>query len=117
MRSKVKKDDRLAAEAVEHYGAEMFQRHRGVDSWRGRLVAFGNDAYKEDSRTREQVRLLREEAAGAGLKEAGFAVSSDGYSWALLFRTRRGHDDGEALNAALTAAWKKSRGITWDIRP
>jgi hypothetical protein len=48
------------------------------------MAVFGNDGYEQDTRVRREVELLRHCLDEASMKELGFGISEDGFSWALV---------------------------------
>jgi hypothetical protein len=113
--------ERLAKVAVEYVRGFHVQSHRAV--YREGLhdlqssdyvIAFGNDEYKEDKQTQEQVQLLLEHLNGKEqLKQHryAFAVSEDGYSWAIIIEDFERAIDVEQLNNTLWAIFKQVRGL------
>ena len=47
---------------------------------------FGNDNYIAEANSRREVELTRQRLRQMGAEEAGFGLSQDGYTWALLVR-------------------------------
>jgi hypothetical protein len=47
---------------------------------------FGNDNYMAEVKARREVELMRKRLGELGAEEAGFGLSQDGYTWALLVR-------------------------------
>jgi hypothetical protein len=79
---------------------------------------FGNDNYIAEAKARREVELTRLRLRAMGAEEAGFGLSQDGYSWALLVRCADHHyrtEAGKALQRELlkialeevvTRAWR-----------
>jgi hypothetical protein len=81
---------------------------------------FGNDNYIAEANSRREVELTRHLLKQMGAEEAGFGLSQDGYTWALLVRC----DDGRyktqagralqrellkiALDEAVSRAWREA---------
>jgi hypothetical protein len=95
------------AEAVAmavYVGDHLFSAHRGAMPWRqvGISVVFGNDGYRYDLRTKEEVETVRGVFKARGIKVLGFGVEpEEGYSWAMLVDS----DDAPTLNAIVWVAW------------
>jgi hypothetical protein len=47
---------------------------------------FGNDNYIAEAKARREVELMRRRLRELGAEEAGFGLSQDGFTWALLVR-------------------------------
>jgi hypothetical protein len=65
---------------------------------------FGNDNYIAEANSRREVELVRQEVGRLGAQEAGFGLSQDGYTWALLVRcdpSRYQTETGRALQREL----------------
>jgi hypothetical protein len=76
---------------VNILGDEGFPAHRGVIYLRGGdFLVFGNDGYNQDERTKREVESVRRLLAPRAA-ETGFALTEDGYSWALLIRCRENY--------------------------
>ncbi len=100
--------------AAEYYQEFRQHAHRGAEAGDRRVIAFGNDGYQDDPRTREQVRLARHRAVGLGLVEEAFGTSADGYTWAVVYRVGPPADAGdaaEALDDLVWRAWEEARGL------
>ena len=50
------------------------------------IALFGNDNYSADDRLQSEIDGYREQLAGTGNDELGFALSPDGATWVLLTR-------------------------------
>ena len=50
------------------------------------IALFGNDNYSADDRLQSEIDSYREQLAGTGNDELGFALSPDGATWVLLTR-------------------------------
>jgi hypothetical protein len=86
------------------------------------IGVFGNDNYLSDSRARQEVELIRLRLKETIAQEAGFGLSPDGYSWALIvkadtlkYRTAVGrafHREllKASLEDAVEQAWRKVAG-------
>jgi hypothetical protein len=85
---------RLAAKI----GRDLFQAHRGVLSRSdGRLIIFGNDGYRQDQRSRQEVELLRGKLHDGGFTEEGFGTDpADGYTWVLIVAAPKAHSEDRA---------------------
>ncbi|HKI31202.1 MAG TPA: hypothetical protein VKA46_05005 [Gemmataceae bacterium] len=65
---------------------------------------FGNDNYIAEVKARREVELTRKRLRELGAEEAGFGLSQDGYTWALLVRCddrRYRTETGKALQREL----------------
>jgi hypothetical protein len=65
---------------------------------------FGNDNYIAEANSRREVELTRQRLRQMGAEEAGFGLSQDGYTWALLVRCtdcRYKTETGRALQREL----------------
>jgi hypothetical protein len=81
---------------------------------------FGNDNYIGEARTRHEVELTRRRLRDLGAEEAGFGLSQDGFTWALLVRCdekRYRTETGKAfqrellkisLDEAVDHAWREA---------
>ncbi len=79
---------------------------------------FGNDNYIAEANSRREVELTRQRLRQMGAEEAGFGLSQDGYTWALLvrcderrYRTEAGRALQRellkiALEEAVSRAWR-----------
>jgi hypothetical protein len=79
---------------------------------------FGNDNYIAESRARHEVELTRRRLKELGGEEAGFGLSQDGFTWALLVRCQERRYRTEAgkvmqrellkiaLDEAVSRAWR-----------
>ena len=82
------------------------------------IGVFGNDNYVAEAKARREVELTRQRLRELGAEEAGFGLSQDGYSWALLvrcderrYRTEKGKALQRellkiALEEAVSRAWR-----------
>jgi len=52
------------------------------------IALFGNDNYSADDRLQSEIDGYREQLAGTGNDELGFALSPDGATWVLLTRSQ-----------------------------
>src|SRR5262245_8395932 len=76
-----------AKSAANYFHDFKFHYHRGVEDASHLLIAFGNDGYNVDERSRKEVELVRAAARKLGLIETDFATDdADGYTWALVYR-------------------------------
>ena len=76
-----------ANEVADRIKAHRFDEHNGATCFwkRGVFIAFGNDGYSQDERSRSAVELLRQRLNDLQTIELGFGVdSSDGYTWAMF---------------------------------
>jgi hypothetical protein len=93
---------------VDRISDECFEAHRGAFWWdEGKRVAiaFGNDGFSTDKRSRLEVEAVRRLVKEYGGKEIGFATDSeDVYSWAMAVTIPdlRGVD---LIEGALWATW------------
>lgn len=57
----------------------------------GSLIAgvFGNDNYVRDDRSRREATLVRHQLKEMAAEELGFAISPDGYTWAVLVQANQ----------------------------
>lgn len=65
---------------------------------------FGNDNYIAEAKARREVQLTRQRLREIGAEEAGFGLSQDGFTWALLVRcdeARYRTEAGKALQREL----------------
>ena len=129
------KDWNAAAAAVaEHISAHLFGVHRGSVPWRNsRLsVVFGNDGYDippapgqgDCERAQVEVHLLRRRLSDLGIREMGFGLCDDGYTWAMIVhsgnRVWLAAEVGDAWRIACGGspddpewrAFKQARGLT-----
>lgn len=89
----------FAQAVANHISEHMFPPHRGVTEVRNPfggcrcLVAFGNDAYQTDERTRRYADALLGELHDQGMWDARLGVDDDGYTWAIVVPL----DDDEAV--------------------
>jgi hypothetical protein len=93
------------------------------------IGVFGNDNYLSDSRARQEVELIRLRLKETIAQEAGFGLSPDGYSWALIvkadtqkYRTavaRAFHREllKASLEDAVEQAWQKVAGVEAECVP
>jgi hypothetical protein len=82
------------------------------------IGVFGNDNYIAEAKARREVEITRRRLREMGVEEAGFGLSQDGYTWALLVRCEDGRyktETGKALQRellkisleeAVTRAWR-----------
>ncbi len=99
------------SQAVANYiGREMFPPHRGVIEVRNPfggcrcLVAFGNDGYGQDERTRQYADALLDVLHEEGMWDAKLATDSDEhYTWAILVPL----DDDESVPLCQAAIEKE----------
>jgi hypothetical protein len=88
----------FAKAVAEHIARHMFPPHRGVIEVRNPLgrqplvVAFGNDGYTQDERTRRYADALLHELAVQGRWDVELGVDGEGYTWAIVVPI----DDDEA---------------------
>jgi hypothetical protein len=81
---------------------------------------FGNDNYIAEANSRREVELTRQSIRQLGAEEAGFGLSQDGYTWAILVRCddkRYQTEAGRALqrellkialDEAVSRAWREA---------
>ena len=111
-----------AIEAADRIKAHRFDEHNGAACFwkRGVFIAFGNDGYTQDEKSRGAVDLLRQRLDDLQITELGFGVdSSDGYTWAMLVQPEEFlSEDGfvEELAALVTEARRISKGIGFDAK-
>ncbi len=81
------------------------------------LGIFGNDNYIAETRARREVELIRLQLRELGAEEAGFGLSQDGYTWALLVRCADHRYKTEAGNILqrelLKLALEEAVGRAW----
>jgi hypothetical protein len=67
----------------------------------GSLIAgvFGNDNYVRDDRSRREATLVRSRLRDMAAEELGFAISPDGFTWAVLVQA---HQQPYSTEAART---------------
>jgi hypothetical protein len=111
----------FASAVADHISREMFPPHRGVIEVRNPfggcrcLVAFGNDAYGQDERTRAYVDALLEEL---GRHDPVLGIDTEeGYTWAIVVPLD--DDDlapflGAAIENELYVRYRESRGLADD---
>jgi hypothetical protein len=95
--------DAMARRAATTLSDDFFEVHRGAvpcKDLEGVAVVFGNDGHN-DARAQQEVKLLRDRLAKAGIDVLGFGVEAGGYTWAILCRT----DDLGFLNGAVWEAY------------
>lgn len=91
-----RKWNRAAKNAANWIGDHLFERHRGAIVWHaGTAVIFGNDGYSSTAWVRQQVAILRQMLKDSDVKELGFGLADDGYTWALIVRSRWENYDTE----------------------
>jgi hypothetical protein len=95
----------------------LFQIHRGafpgsvtrlarLPEFDG-IIAFGNDGYATNERTKEAVDLLRRRLSDAGLKEVGFAVSPEGgFTWVIACQVPSNTSQDEAASLVWAMVWE-----------
>jgi len=102
--------DAEAKRIANYVHTQHTEEHRGVIPLKepGISVVFGNDDYARDMRTREQVRLLFQDAYETHVDILGFAVDDDaGVAWSMVVRC----DDLDWLKARLHDAFFQSHGL------
>ncbi|MCE9546022.1 MAG: hypothetical protein K8T25_10950 [Planctomycetia bacterium] len=102
--------DAEAKRIANYVRGQRVEQHRGVIPLEkpGVSVVFGNDDYAKDMRTREQVRLLFQDAYETRVDILGFAVDDeDGAAWSVVVRC----DDLDWLKARLHDAFFQSHGL------
>jgi hypothetical protein len=81
------------------------------------LGIFGNDNYIAETKARREVELIRRQLRELGAEEAGFGLSQDGYTWALLVRCANHLYKTETGNAfqreLLKIALEEAVGRAW----
>jgi len=114
----------FANAVADHISREMFPPHRGVIEVRNPfggcrcLVAFGNDGYRQDERTRAYVDALLSELVDQGMWDVQLGIDSEeGYTWAILVPL----DPDECpevlhplIEDALYAQYRAARGLADD---
>lgn len=93
-----------AATWAEYCGRQLFNCHRGAFALEGATLAFGNDGYLDDKRSRQIVALFRRNLAELGIAELDFAVTRDGSTWAMVLGT-----DEHSL--AFEVVWEAARNV------
>ncbi|WP_397569067.1 hypothetical protein [Schlesneria sp. T3-172] len=71
--------------AANYVGKFHMTQHRGVLPVDDGMIVFGNDGYSNDERSQREVSMVRDRLKPFELSEPEFAVSDDGYSWALVY--------------------------------
>jgi hypothetical protein len=102
--------DAEAKRIANYVRTQHAEQHRGVIPLKdpGISVLFGNDDYADDMRTREQVRLLFQDAYETHVDILGFAVDDEkGAAWSLVVKC----DDLDWLKARLHDAFFQSHGL------
>ena len=97
-----------ATTMAKYVSDTSFDTERGAIPYyrAGVFVAFGNDSYADDQRSKDEVYRLREALNRHGSKILGFGTDPrDGYTWAMLVETR----DIEILHAFVRTCWHSSR--------
>jgi len=111
-----------AVEAADRIKAHRFDEHNGAACFwkRGVFVAFGNDDYTQDEKSRGAVDLLRQRLDDLQITELGFGVdSSDGYTWTMLVEPEEFLSEDafvEELASLVTEARRISKGIGFDAK-
>jgi hypothetical protein len=95
---------------------EACEVHRAAFRCGDLIIAFGNDGYRIDERSRNEVVFFREWLASQGFVETGFATSYDGYSWAMMARAPRRPWRAMQVQKALWYSWEKACGfdVEWE---
>lgn len=99
--------DHIASQIAEYANYHLMHIHRGavsgsdLDAWIGDLedqaeskglaAVYGNDGH-EDPRVRRRAEDFKRHLEEEGHPVAGFGVSSDGYSWAMLVSAGQDHE-------------------------
>jgi hypothetical protein len=52
-------------------------------------AVYGNDNYRASTRARQEAHLVRQRLREMSASELGFALSPDGYTWAVLVQARQ----------------------------
>jgi hypothetical protein len=102
--------DAEAKRIANYVHSQKSELHRGVIPLKDPSISvvFGNDNYASDMRTREQVRLLFQDAYETHVDILGFAVDDDaGTAWSIVVRC----DDLDWLKARLHDAFFQSHGL------
>jgi hypothetical protein len=109
----------FAKAVAEHIARHMFPPHRGVIEVRNPfggqplIVAFGNDGYTQDERTRRYTDALVHELAEPGAWDVEFGTDDEGYTWALVVRLDHNDDPAtmrQLIEDAMYARYIGSRG-------
>jgi hypothetical protein len=103
------------AEAIrmaDYVAEQMFEAHRGAMPWiqSGIAVAFGNDGYQQDKRTKQEAQFLRTYCELKGIPVLGFATTDDDYTWTMLIH----HPDHKQFIPVLWAGWNRANGDSAD---
>ena len=79
--------DEIAKKVAEFIHQEMFESHRGVipSQYQNVMAAFGNNGYSTNIKSQREVDATREFITDRSGQVLGFGVSSNGYSWAILY--------------------------------
>jgi hypothetical protein len=122
--------NREAALSAVHVTEHMFEAHRGAIPWRvmGYSVVFGNDGYtpsssfrfvtdpepsEPDLRAQKEVEIVRGYLSSFGIKEMGFGLDDEGYSWAMIVNST----DTSLLHNVVFVAWGKACDPDLEIDP
>ena len=90
-----------AKAALAYTSQSLFHAHRGAIPWliRETSIIFANVGYNQDEHARQEVDVLRRMLRDQNIRELGFALDADGYSWVLLVHS----DSAAELNDLI---WK-----------
>ena len=93
-----------AASMAQYVSDSSFDIERGaiLDYRAGVCVAFGNDGFAGDQRSKDEVHRVSDALNRLGIKILGFGTDPrDGYSWAMLIET----SDIEMLRTLVRTSW------------
>lgn len=95
-----------ARAAADFFGSCMHHHHRGVFNCGDKIVVFGNDGYRTDSRAQREVELIQDHLKKLNLASGEFATEENGYSWAIVVPNyQRLPVDIEELRQKLFEIW------------
>jgi hypothetical protein len=98
-----------AKAAAEFVHECLFPAHRAVFDCGDKFIVFGNDGYDLGVPPKREVELVEQYLNTLGFRAAEFAVSSNGYSWAMVVDNYDQRPiDLNTLRTALSECWAKA---------